>query len=39
MTELKMKTVVGETFEELTVAEMTKVQGFGNASPETTPIY
>ncbi|MFG5564593.1 lichenicidin A2 family type 2 lantibiotic [Enterococcus faecalis] len=38
MTELNMKEVVGETFEDLTIAEMTQVQGSGDVLPESTPV-
>ncbi|CRH17949.1 type 2 lantibiotic [Carnobacterium maltaromaticum] len=38
MSESNMKKVVGETFEDLSIAEMTKVQGSGDVMPESTPI-
>ncbi|CDR52645.1 MULTISPECIES: lichenicidin A2 family type 2 lantibiotic [Staphylococcus] len=38
MTELNMKEVVGETFEDLTIAEMTLVQGSGDVTPESTTV-
>ncbi|AJS60515.1 mersacidin family lantibiotic [Paenibacillus sp. IHBB 10380] len=37
MSEINTKAIVGDTFEDMTLVEMTLVQGSGDVNPETTP--
>jgi type 2 lantibiotic (TIGR03893 family) len=37
MSEINTKAIVGETFEDMSLVEMTLVQGSGEVNPETTP--
>ncbi|MEJ7542848.1 lichenicidin A2 family type 2 lantibiotic [Staphylococcus intermedius] len=38
MNELNMEKVVGEAFEDLSIAEMTNIQGSGDMTPESSPV-
>lgn len=38
MNELNMERVVGEAFEDLSISEMTNIQGSGDVTPESTPV-
>lgn len=37
MSEINTKAIVGDTFEDMSLVEMTLVQGSGDVNPETTP--
>ncbi|MDR2832621.1 MAG: lichenicidin A2 family type 2 lantibiotic [Streptococcaceae bacterium] len=38
MSEIDVRKIVGDSFEDLTIAEMTQVQGSGDVQVRTTPI-
>lgn len=37
MSKIEVNNIVGDSFEDLTIAEMTMIQGSGDISPEITP--